>query len=84
MMLTVCMWSLQVRDGVESEIAVATRETKRAGRASKSNAATAAAAKLGTVAPGGKYSRFEAEVRSRCCWAGMLAFSERPPLGHLC
>jgi len=49
----------QLRDGVETEIAVATRETKRAGRAAKS---AAAAAKLAAAGPAGKYKRFEAEV----------------------
>lgn len=48
----------QLRDGVETEIAVATRETKRSGRKS----AAAAAAKLATAGQAGKYKRFEAEV----------------------
>eukprot|EP00798_Chlamydomonas_sp_ICE-L_P012554 gene12554-15776_t len=49
----------QVRDAVEQEIAVATKETKRSGKNATSS--TAAANRLVDV-PGGKYNRFESEV----------------------
>ena len=55
----------QVRDAVESEIAVATKETKRGGRGAK-----ASAAKLAPVQA--KYNRFEAEVRLRYTLAHTL------------
>ncbi|GAX82674.1 hypothetical protein CEUSTIGMA_g10100.t1 [Chlamydomonas eustigma] len=52
----------QVRDGIEEEIAAATKDTKRRpGRSSASNTAAAANTKATTPA---KYSRFEAEVAS--------------------
>jgi hypothetical protein len=52
------LFYLQLKDGVDSEIATAAKEAKRAARASKSSASTAA--KL--TASSAKYSRFDAEV----------------------
>lgn len=53
----------QIRDGVETEMAAATKEGKRAGRASKS-ASSGAVNKLAATSQS-KYNRFEAEVSCR-------------------
>lgn len=74
-MLPSCIDRPQVRDGIEEEIAAATKENKRSGRSAKSASAAAAAQKLSAVQV--KYSRFDAEVRAghlghAAAWAGRL------------
>jgi hypothetical protein len=60
-----------VRDGIDEEIAAATKDTKRKpGRSStSSSSSTAANAKTATPA---KYSRFEAEVRRYLTWDSFM------------
>ena len=52
----------QVRDGIEEEIAAATKENKRTGRSSKASSASAAQKNSTGGAVPAKYNRFDAEV----------------------
>ncbi len=56
---------VQLRDGVEEEIAAATKETRRRPKAANAGGpASAAAQKDGAASSKAKYSRFDAEVTS--------------------
>ncbi|KAJ9523234.1 hypothetical protein QJQ45_024023 [Haematococcus lacustris] len=52
----------QVRDAVETEIAVAAKDGKRAARSKNTSSAAATAAKLSAGGSRGKYSRLQAEI----------------------